>query len=513
MRKQSNVPAFNSDSVLEYERACLGCYLSGAAIGERISADVFYDSRNREAFRAIAALLADGVLPDLLAVKNLLLERGKLEEAGGAAYIAGLTDAVATAANKGFYEGQLLKAWRRRVWETAQSEAGNTPDYDESWRILQRAREKITAEAGDGEFAFGSDLDDGGDIEPADYLVAGLIARGARAMVFGASGDGKTLATIGLACSVAAGTPFLGHTAKQGAVWYLSQEGRKGLRTRARGWQTVNSVKIPRGALLLNGRPVNLQDPESVKWLCGAVKAAKQKPDLLVFDTWAESLGADDSDTAAARAGEAALSEIQSCGDFAVLLIHHTGHGNKERARGASSLFATLDHCYRLDKSPDGTRVLVSVKQKDQEPTAPIAFKINPVSFRQKNGWISTVWCEPCGLPEAQPKLGKNEASLLDGLKAAGEGGLSQEEWREACPGTDRRIFSRAKNGLLEKKLAAFDGSVYRACHQGGVITSTHLKVCVDGDDTHTPARPPSPQTQMMTGDDAMTLSEKAGAA
>ena len=50
-----------------------------------------------------------------------------------------------------------------------------------------------------------------------------------------------------------------------------------------------------------------------------------------------------------------------------IMLVHHTGHSEKQRARGSIALKGALDTEYRLDKVGDEI-TLTNTKMKDAEP-------------------------------------------------------------------------------------------------------------------------------------------------
>jgi hypothetical protein len=481
--------------IAEYERCLLGAYIMGADIGERITKDVFVSGAHKLIFRTVKSLRERGLEPDLIILVSELERAGRLDESGGAAYIAELTNGAASIANLTFYENEVLTAWRGRealrALESAREAIQRGQEPDDVFSKMTSDIETIAPSVNAA--VFGSDLDDNDSpLEKTEYIVDGFLAKGSRTMLFGESGSGKSFVGIDLAYSVACGIPFMGHETKKGVVWYLALEGRQGLRARARAWQTVRGVNAPSGSVLLNSRGIDLQGAESVQWLCNCLKTAKEKPDLLIIDTWAEALGADDSDTTASRTGQAALSKIQGCGDFALLVIHHCGHGDKSRARGASSLFATLDHCYRLEEKKDGERLLVSTKQKDMEAPPPVAFRLKKIALLAQGGIVNSAAIELIDdLPEVMEtrstKLSNTEATVLDAIDQAGDAGLTQAALRTACPGVDRRVFPRIKKSLVEKKLICFDGQTYKR----HTVTPSQMMTLCDACDAET-VQPPT---------------------
>ena len=88
---------------LEAENAILASILlkweSMAEVFSILKADRFYDPRNKLIYQALVTLYSQNVRGDYLSLINELTVEGKLEEAGGAGYIASLTDLVPSAAN------------------------------------------------------------------------------------------------------------------------------------------------------------------------------------------------------------------------------------------------------------------------------------------------------------------------------------------------------------------------------------------------------------------------------
>ena len=66
-------------------------------------ADTFYVEAHQHIFEAILSLARDNRPVDMLTLTDALARNGALEKAGGAAYIAELTDAVPTSANVEYY--------------------------------------------------------------------------------------------------------------------------------------------------------------------------------------------------------------------------------------------------------------------------------------------------------------------------------------------------------------------------------------------------------------------------
>jgi replicative DNA helicase len=90
-------------SDVELEAAVLGdCIVDGGALAEvsaLLTPEMFYSDRHRVAYEAVQQLYSDGKAVDLYTVVGQLRKSGKLEEAGGAQYLTGLTLKVTTGAH------------------------------------------------------------------------------------------------------------------------------------------------------------------------------------------------------------------------------------------------------------------------------------------------------------------------------------------------------------------------------------------------------------------------------
>ncbi|MDR2717170.1 MAG: helicase RepA family protein [Treponema sp.] len=224
----------------------------------------------------------------------------------------------------------------------------------------------------------------GAAVTPVRWAVKNFLETGALGMIFGDSGTYKSFLTVALSSCIATGQDFYGMPVRRkGAVYYIAAEGQNGIIRRFRAWSQENKPVIDAPLYRYEGA-VNLSAAADVllKALDEAVKAEAEPPVLAVIDTWARSLGDDDSDTSAAAEGLAKVDQIRAhFPDMAVLIIHHTGHANKDRARGASLLHAAVDSEYRLEVDKDRKIVMTNTKSKESELLPPMAFKARGVKL------------------------------------------------------------------------------------------------------------------------------------
>lgn len=156
----------------------------------------------------------------------------------------------------------------------------------------------------------------------------------------------------------------------------------------------------------------------------------------------------------------------------AVLLVHHVGHGDKTRARGAMALKGALDFEYRLERGTDDIIRLDCTKCKDFETPGPMAFKLRPVELPLKDeggrpitsAVLDSVEYEPPARP-GKTGRGKNQTkalSVLSDLLAHHQDNLVQDgrepasarvtidEWRLGCDGEGigKNRFYEVKSAL-----------------------------------------------------------------
>jgi len=134
---------------IEAEQAVLGALLlNWSAMSEVISnlrADRFYSLQNQVIFDAMLTLFSQNITGDTISLINELNVEGKLEQAGGAAYIASLTDTVPSAANIDYYAKIVLDRAARRdlIRISSEIKASSFDLQVESKPLLDNAEQKI----------------------------------------------------------------------------------------------------------------------------------------------------------------------------------------------------------------------------------------------------------------------------------------------------------------------------------------------------------------------------------
>ena len=136
---------------IEAEQAVLGALLQDwSAMAEVVShlrPERFYSLQNQIIYDALMKLYTKNVRGDTLSLINQLTEEGNLEKAGGAAYIASLTNKVASAANIEYYSNIVNDRSTRRELIKISSElrAEAFELNQDSKNLLDSAEKKIFA--------------------------------------------------------------------------------------------------------------------------------------------------------------------------------------------------------------------------------------------------------------------------------------------------------------------------------------------------------------------------------
>ena len=325
-----------------------------------------------------------------------------------------------------------------------------------------------------------------GDLEfkSPEWIIDGLLEHNTFSVCFGAPAAGKTFLVLDMALCIAAGRPFHGHEVKQGPVFYIAGEGHNGFARRAAAWSKHNDVSLKGLPFFKSSRSIVLTDESSVDEMMEIITQmveAHGEPQMIVVDTLARAMGAaDENSTKEMGAAIQAVDNIRDEYDCTVLAVHHTGHGNKDRARGSSALLGAVDAEFMVDKwSGDDPVAKIEVKftkMKDAKIPEPLNFahmEIDLVGSDMSN--TQSVVLEPIsdGRPKGGgPRLTGHKKRFMDALDEAKDMGSSGAELQKV-----RDIFY---NSLVEQK----DDSkrqtwkrAFQSCHDEELISATETMV------------------------------------
>jgi hypothetical protein len=279
-------------------------------------------------------------------------------------------------------------------------------------------------------------------------------------------------------------------------------EGFSGIGRRLKALEHKYQMPTPE-KLFISQQPAQFLDSKNVEQVTNSIKSISANAGLVVIDTLHRNMTGDENSS-------------QDIGKFinhidlhlkplgvAVLIVHHSGHGQKERSRGSSSIRGAMDAEFSASKSADGI-VLTCHKAKDFEAPKSMLFKLMPVTLNwldDENKPLTSVCLEHIG--GASPTASKsklsardeailsslNDAITLHGVEPSAEiktkfGGFNSlegkhqkivlmEHWRplayksiNADANTDdtrRMALKRCRDKLMKQSLIAeYDGYIWR---------------------------------------------------
>lgn len=219
---------------------------------------------------------------------------------------------------------------------------------------------------------------------PPDWLIKGVIPRADLAILFGASGSGKTFVALDVAMAVARGTEWRGRRVKAGPVVYVAAEGGGGMRKRLAAYarkQELDLATVPFG--VLNAAPNMLERGDAVDLAKSILDFTSGRglppPSLVVLDTLAQvTPGANENAGEDMGKALAHCAGIRRATGATVMLVHHSGKDSSKGARGWSGLRAAADVELEVVRRATG-RLIRTTKQKDGDDFSEWGFDLEVV--------------------------------------------------------------------------------------------------------------------------------------
>ena len=346
-------------------------------------------------------------------------------------------------------------------------------------------------------------LDDCDPSTRTEYLIKGVLPARGIAIVFGDSGCGKTFAVSDMAFHIAEGEDWRGlRTQRRGVMW-IAAEAPEGMKKRLFALRQRKRFKDrPTPFAMFPIAPDLRTGAADRKELVEAITQTAQGFDdpvgLIVIDTLAQVLnGGSDVTMEDMGAVLANAREIERATGALVLLVHHSGHAEKDRMRGHSSLHAAADAVLSVKADPETKlRTISLAKLKDGEAGTSWSFELEQVKLGtdEDGDPITTCLVNPRDdVPLTPPKPSRRAASqgeidrnfVLETLRdvISKSGGkppssvttcrhksevVTRDAWRDACysrgfraddrDAARRSAFWRASSTLYNDGLAIEDG-------------------------------------------------------
>ena len=314
-------------------------------------------------------------------------------------------------------------------------------------------------------------------------------------VIYGESQAFKSFIAIDMTCHVATGKPWRDQRTKQGFCLYIAGEGVNGLSRRFKGWFHYHGEAMRN--IGISTVPCELCDPENAGALIDDVLAfLKTVPggeaSVIVLDTLSTHFGGgDENKTQDMRRFVHAIRRLRIATKATIIVIHHVGHGAKDRERGSIALPGDVDWRYRLDRTPEtNITTMINKKSRDAGTPDPVSWNLQSVALPwveegdEEGQWIPMTSLVPVPVetqPELPPKpeyLPKAQRIAMDALRTTlllygiedkGVVSVAEDQWRQAAyeakvsasdkPDTRKKAFNRCRNELLDS------GKV--RCHEG----------------------------------------------
>jgi hypothetical protein len=208
-----------------------------------------------------------------------------------------------------------------------------------------------------------------------------VLPKAGLAVLYGASGAGKSFVVLDMAMSLARGLPWRGKRCAQARVAYIAAEGAGGFRKRVAAYAQHHDVDLTGAPVVVLNAAPNLMDPKDSAAVAQAVQAAGGA-DVIVVDTFAQVMpGANEN--AGEDVGKALghCKRIHEVTGALVVLVHHSGKDQTRGARGWSGLRAAADAEIEVVKTEAGARYIRLSKSKDDVDGLEWGFELQQVAL------------------------------------------------------------------------------------------------------------------------------------
>ena len=215
------------------------------------------------------------------------------------------------------------------------------------------------------------------------WLVENIIEQDSLNLLFGEPASGKSLFALDWAFCMATGMDWHGHRTKQVDVVIIAGEGFAGLARRLKALECKYNCNSP-DRLFISQKSAQLLDANNAKWIAESIKAICSNPGLVIIDTLHRNMDGDENSSQDIGKFISNLDVFMKPLGAAVLVVHHSGHGQKDRSRGSSAIRAAMDGEFSATKS-NKSITLACHKAKDFEAFKPLEFSLNTIDI----GWLN----------------------------------------------------------------------------------------------------------------------------
>ena len=338
------------------------------------------------------------------------------------------------------------------------------PRPTQPWRVVHAAvaaGAKVTTDAAPWRWYEDTEL---AELPPVHDLVSGHIPEKALALLYGPTGHGKTHTSLDMALCVGTGTPWHGHSVKQGSVAYIIAEGIGGVRYRVEAWKEYHGWTGTTNVKFLP-RPVHLLEPTEAARIVTDLGTWDPAPRFVVVDTlaWCLTPGGNENSPEHMGAYVQAIDQIRATTGATVLTNHHTGH-DTSRERGHTSLNAAMDTTIQVKMDADEAITLKCDKQRESAPFSPLHFRLKYAAES-----VVPVICEPTDEPDRFTKgMRTCLETLVDITPDDCNSGVAVTTWLKCMPeGSKERTFYHCCKRLDTAGYVEKVGKMWRLTDKG----------------------------------------------
>lgn len=309
------------------------------------------------------------------------------------------------------------------------------------------------------------------------WVITDIIPAGGVVSLVGGSGVGKSFVAVDMACSIASGVQWHGYDVEHaGSVVYVAAEGGGGIDKRVLAWAQAHGMDdVPDLYMLLDAPIIDDQkDAALVAETLAELSRRIQSPvRMVVLDTLNRVMQGEENSATAMAALMRGVEMIRQRLGCAVQIIHHTGHGEQQRARGSSAFFAALDSEITIKPIGTGVVELENTKSKDSEAFDPVRLKLDKVEikgvFDRKGRTVTSLVPRVMSMIEEGVALGEmtpDEQKLLEIIEQIGAAKPYDDDLRQAfyddmgdmTQRQKRERYRKAADGLVKKGRIRRDG-------------------------------------------------------
>jgi hypothetical protein len=323
-------------------------------------------------------------------------------------------------------------------------------------------------------------------------LISDVLFSNMEHCLFGPQGVSKTFLALDWALHIAHGKRWFDKNVQPGRVVYVCGEGGgRVLADRLDAWHAHNNASeaATEERLRITEFPVPLLVGEAVDDLLALVNGYGDVS-LVIIDTLSANFGPGD-ENAQADMGRfcAAARRIRLETDAGIIVVHHTGHGDKTRPQGANRIRRDFDIELRVDAddTDDGLYGLMGggrLKNRNGKGCGLLAYRLKSVALDSDDfGQMveSAVVVPTADTPmfvgqKASPASGrgKNQRRVIEALtRVAEQSGQSLDSPDGVFLSEIELEAARKKSGLVRKRWS----EVLRGFESSGVVRPSDLGI------------------------------------